>query len=91
MFSGEVLLSSQDVLNAMRKQIEGWSNCAIKVFSRHSNSSSDQLSFQRELSEMADVSRNSNSSFFIRYIIIAQIKLQHASYKCKKRTKSQNN
>ena len=34
-FGGESLLSGQDTLRRVTAQVEGWTDCAIQLFSRH--------------------------------------------------------
>ena len=35
MFGGDLLLSSQDELTQIRREMEGWTDNALKVFGRH--------------------------------------------------------
>ena len=34
-FGGDVLLGGQEGLMRIRRQVEGWTDCALKVFMRH--------------------------------------------------------
>ncbi|PVD21951.1 hypothetical protein C0Q70_17754 [Pomacea canaliculata] len=35
LFGGDLLLSNQDELSQIRREMEGWTDCALEVFSRH--------------------------------------------------------
>lgn len=61
LFGGDLLLSNQDELSQIRREMDGWTDCALEVFSRHRGPSGASHPNQKSLLLLNEVRAQSVS------------------------------
>ena len=56
-FGGDILLTGQEDLTRVRRQMEGWTDCAMKVFGRHKTEDGGDYPDQDEMINVNEVRR----------------------------------
>ena len=62
-FGGDTLLTGQEALLLIRKMMDGWTDCALKVFNRHRGEDGSNYPDHEEMIKMNEV--RSSCSFFL--------------------------
>ncbi|CAH1787293.1 unnamed protein product [Owenia fusiformis] len=65
-FSGDTLLSSQDLLQNLRLQMHGWTECALKVFGRHHTDSGENYPDHEDMLKMNEEVELLLQQFYVR-------------------------
>ena len=69
-FGGDTLLNGQEQLHQIKRQMEGWTDNALKVFGRHRGLEGRQHPDQENMAKMNEVTEMSH--LFVEWIVIFQ-------------------
>ena len=57
-YGGDILLSGQEALQEINRQVDGWTDCALKVFNRHRGDGGENHPDHDDMLKMNEVGKD---------------------------------